>query len=315
MVRLLLDPFQVGFMQRALAAALLVGVLGGVVGVFVVLRRLQFVGDALTHTVFPGVVVAFLTGRSILLGALVFGLLTAVLLTLLTAHRRVTVDAGVAILLTSFFAAGVVLVSRTRGYTADLSLFLFGRILAIGADDLLQMGVVAALVLAALAALRKELLLRAFDPEGAAALGYRTVLLDLALNVLVALVVVAGVKAVGTVLVVALIMVPAATARLLTERVAGMTVLAAALGALGGWVGLAISYEASLQRGVRLAAGATIVVVLVGFFLVALAASALIDRGGPTDRGGSKRPAGPPRGSEGLPGPAGPPRGATGGAA
>jgi manganese/iron transport system permease protein len=320
---LLLDPFQVGFMQRALAAALLVGALGGVVGVFVVLRRLQFVGDALTHTVFPGVVVAFLTGRSILLGALVFGLLTAVLLTLLTAHRRVTVDAGVAILLTSFFAAGVVLVSRTRGYTADLSLFLFGRILAIGADDLLQMGVVAALVLAALAALRKELLLRAFDPEGAAALGYRTVLLDLALNVLVALVVVAGVKAVGTVLVVALIMVPAATARLLTERVATMTVLAAALGALGGWVGLAISYEASLQQGVRLAAGATIVVVLVGFFLVALAASALIARGGPTDRGGSKRPPGPlrtggppraPGPPQGAGAPAGSPRGASGSA-
>jgi manganese/iron transport system permease protein len=299
MGRLLLDPFQVGFMQRALAAALLVGVLGGVVGVFVVLRRLQFVGDALTHTVFPGVVIAFLTGRSILLGALAFGLLTAVLLTLLTAHRRVTVDAGVAILLTSFFAVGVVLVSRTSGYTSDLSLFLFGRILAIGPDDLLQMAVVAALVLAGLAALRKELLLRAFDPDGAAALGYRTVLLDLALNVLVALVVVAGVKAVGTVLVVALIVVPAATARLLTERVAGMTVLAAALGAVGGWMGLAISYEASLQQGVRLAAGATIVVVLVVFFLVALAASsgraalarALVDR-----EGGQRpdRPGNPP---------------------
>jgi manganese/iron transport system permease protein len=101
-------------------------------------------------------------------------------------------------------------------------------------------------------------------------------------------------------------MVPAATARLLTERVATMTVLAAALGALGGWVGLAISYEASLQRGVRLAAGATIVVVLVGFFLVALAASALTDRGSPTDRGGSKRPPGPPQGAGA---PAGPPQG------
>jgi manganese/iron transport system permease protein len=124
-------------------------------------------------------------------------------------------------------------------------------------------------------------------------------------------------------------MVPAATARLLTERVATMTVLAAALGALGGWVGLAISYEASLQQGVRLAAGATIVVVLVGFFLVALAASALIDRGGPTDRrgptdrGGSKRPPGPPRtgGPHRAPGPprgagapAGSPRGASGSA-
>jgi manganese/iron transport system permease protein len=270
--RLLLDPFQVGFMQRALAAALLLGAVGGVVGVFVVLRRLQFVAEALTHTVFPGVVVAFLAGRSVLLGALAFGVLTAVLLTLLTANRRVTADAGVAILLTSFFAVGVLLVSRTRGYTADLSVFLFGRILAVRPDDLVQMALVAAVALAGLAALRKELLLRAFDPEGAAALGYRTLLLDLALNVLVALVVVAAVKAVGTVLVVALIIVPAATARLVTERLAAMTALAAALGALGGWLGLALSYDVSLQRGVRLASGATIVVVLVAFFLVALAA-------------------------------------------
>jgi manganese/iron transport system permease protein len=271
MARLLVEPFQLGFMQRALAAVLLVGVLAAVVGVFVVLRRLAFVGDALTHTVFPGVVIAFLTGRSILLGALAFGVLSAVLLTVLTANRRVAVDAALAILLTSFFALGVVLVSRTRGYTADLSVFLFGRVLAVTRADLVQVAAVAAVVLLALLAIRRELLLRAFDPEGAAALGYRTGLLDLALNLLIALVVVAGVKAVGTVLMIALIIVPAATARLVTDRVGGMTALAAALGALGGYVGLVASYDLSLRQGVRLASGATVVVVLVGFFLVALA--------------------------------------------
>jgi manganese/iron transport system permease protein len=270
MSRLLVEPFQLGFMQRALAAVLLVGVLAAVVGVFVVLRRLAFVGDALTHTVFPGVVIAFLTGHSILLGALAFGVLSAVLLTALTANRRVAVDAALAILLTSFFALGVVLVSRTRGYTADLSVFLFGRVLAVTRTDLAQVAAVAAVVLLALLAIRKELLLRAFDPEGAAALGYRTGLLDLALNVLIALVVVAGVKAVGTVLMIALIIVPAATARLVTDRVGGMTALAAALGALGGYVGLVASYDLSLRQGVRLASGATVVVVLVGFFVVAL---------------------------------------------
>jgi manganese/iron transport system permease protein len=122
-------------------------------------------------------------------------------------------------------------------------------------------------------ALRKELLLRAFDPDGAAAMGYRVDLLDLVLNVLIALVVVAAVRAVGTVLVIALIIVPAATARLLTDRVATMVALACGLGALGGWLGLAVSYDVSVQRGVRLASGATIVVVLVGFFVVALAVS------------------------------------------
>jgi manganese/iron transport system permease protein len=266
---LLVDPFRIPYMQRALLEVLLLGALAGAVGVFVVLRRLAFVTDALTHTVFPGVVIASLLGHSLLLGALAFGVLTAVLLTWLGAERRVGVDAALAILLTSFFAFGVVLVSRTRTFTADLTVFLFGRVLAVDRADLLQTLLVAAVVLATLAALHKELVLRAFDPDGATAMGYRTVALDLALNLCIALVVVAAVKAVGTILVVALIIVPAATARLLADRVATMTVLACLLGAGGGWLGLAISYEVSVDRGVRLAAGATVVVVLVAGFLAA----------------------------------------------
>jgi manganese/iron transport system permease protein len=165
----------------------------------------------------------------------------------------------------------VVLVSRVQSYTTDLSGFLFGRILAVTWPALYQTLGVAGIVLAVLVALRKELVLRAFDPEAAAAMGYRVDLLDLVLNVLIAMVVVAAVKAVGTVLVIALIIVPAATARLLVDRVAGMIAIACTLGAVGGYLGLAISYEASLQRGVRLASGATIVVILVACFLVALA--------------------------------------------
>jgi manganese/iron transport system permease protein len=271
MSRPLIEPFQVAFMQRALLAVVVLGVLAGAVGVFVVLRRLAFVGDALTHTVFPGVVIAFLVGQSIFIGALVAALVSALLLTTLTSTRRVTPDAALAVLLTSFFAVGVVLVSRVQSYTTDLSGFLFGRILAVTWPALYQTLAVAAIVLVVLVALRKELVLRAFDPEAAAAMGYRVDLLDLVLNVLIAMVVVAAVKAVGTVLVIALIIVPAATARLLVDRVAGMIAIACGLGAFGGYLGLAISYEASLQRGVRLASGATIVVVLVACFLVALA--------------------------------------------
>jgi manganese/iron transport system permease protein len=142
------------------------------------------------------------------------------------------------------------------------------------------MAVVAGVVLLTLAALRKELLLRAFDPEGSAALGYRTAVLDLTLNLAVALAVVTAVKAVGTVLVIAMLVVPAATARLVTDRVAAMTAVSVVLGALAGWLGLAVSYQASLQWDVRLAAGATVVVALVCFFLLALGASALARRPG-----------------------------------
>jgi manganese/iron transport system permease protein len=272
----LLEPFHLPYMQRALAEVLLLGALAGVVGVFVVLRRLAFVADALTHTIFPGVVIAHLLDRSLLLGALAFGVLTAVLLAGITSgSRRVGADAALAILLTSFFSLGVVLVSRTRTYTADLTVFLFGRVLAVDRADLLATLALAAVVGGVLWALRKELVLRAFDPDGAAAMGYRTAALDLVLNLLIALVVVAAVKAVGTVLVVALIIVPAAAARLLADRVATTAVLAAALGALGGWLGLAASYEVSVDHDLRLAAGATIVVVLVGLFLVAAALAPL----------------------------------------
>ena len=271
---LLVEPFRLPYMQRALLEVLLLGALAGVVGVFVVLRRLAFVSDALTHTIFPGVVIAHLLDRSLLLGALAFGVLTAVLLTGITSSsRRVGADAALAILLTSFFSLGVVLVSRTRTYTADLTVFLFGRVLAVDRADLLQTLALAAVVTGTLWALRKELVLRAFDPDGAAAMGYRTATLDLVLNLLIALVVVAAVKAVGTVLVVALIVVPAAAARLLADRVATTVVLACAFGALGGWLGLAASYEVSVDHGVRLASGATIVVVLVGLFALAAAAA------------------------------------------
>jgi manganese/iron transport system permease protein len=271
----LLEPFTIPYMQRALVEVLALGALAGAVGVFVVLRRLAFVGDALTHTVFPGVVIAHLLGQSLLLGALAFGVLTALLLTGLGANRRVGADAALAILLTSFFSLGVVLVSRTRSFTADLTVFLFGRVLAVDRSDLAQTLAVAALVALVLVALRKELVLRAFDPEGASAMGYRTGALDLVLNLLIALVVVAAVESVGTVLVIALIVVPAAAARLLADRVATMTLVACLLGAAGGWLGLAISYEVSVDHGVRLAAGATIVVVLVGLFLLAAAVAPL----------------------------------------
>jgi manganese/iron transport system permease protein len=272
---LLVEPFRLPYMQRALLEVLLLGALAGLVGVFVVLRRLAFVSDALTHTIFPGVVIAHLLDRSLLLGALAFGVLTAVLLTGITTSRRVGTDAALAMLLTSFFSLGVVLVSRTRSYTADLSLFLFGQVLAVDRADLLQTLALAVVAGGTLWALRKELVLRAFDPDGAAAMGYRTAALDLVLNLLIALVVVAAVKAVGTVLVVALIIVPAAAARLLADRIATTTALACLLGALGGWLGLATSYEVSVDHGVRLAAGATIVVVLVALFALAAAAAPL----------------------------------------
>jgi manganese/iron transport system permease protein len=243
--------------------------------VHVVLRRREFIADALTHTVFPGMAAAFVLGGSLYVGALVTGALSAVLLTLLTRHRRVTSDAALAVLLTGFFSIGVILVSRSRSYTADLTVLLFGRVLAVDVSQIVATAATGLLVLAVLWALHKELVLLAFDAGAAEAVGYRVTTLDLVLNILITLMVVAAVRAVGSVLVIALLITPAAMARLLVHRSVGlMMAVAATLGALGGWLGLVVSYEGSVHHGWRLASGATIVLALTVGFVVVLAATA-----------------------------------------
>jgi len=272
-VSYLLEPFSSPFMQRALAEALLLGAVAAVVSVFVVLRRLAFVSDVLTHTVFPGVVIGFVVAGTsgIVWGALVFAVLSAVLITVLAARSRVTEDASMAIVLTGFFAVGVVLVSRQASFTSDLTAFLFGRILTVDRQQLVVTAVIGAVVLLLLGLLGKELLFRAFDPTGAEASGYRVLALDLVLNLAVALVVVAAVRAVGTVLVIALLVVPGAAGRLLSDRLAAITLIAVGTALLAGWLGLVASWQASVNHGLRLASGATVVLVLVLLYAVAAA--------------------------------------------
>lgn len=265
-VRLVTEPFRAPYMQRALVAVLLLALLAGVVGVVVQLRRLTFTSEALTHTVFPGVAIAFTTDQSLFIGALVAGVASAALLTLASRSRRIDDDAFLALILATFFSIGVVVVSRSSSYTSDLNALLFGRVLTVTERQLVETAVVAAIVLATLFLLRKELFLRAFDESAATALGYPVWLLDLVLNVLVALVIVASVRAVGTALVVALIITPAAIARLVCTRIHTMMFAAVAVGAIAGWFGLALSYDVSIHHDVRLATAPTIVVVLTAMF-------------------------------------------------
>lgn len=267
-IRFLTEPFEPAYMRRALAVTLVLSVLAGVVGVVVQLRRLSFLTDALTHTVFPGIAIASVTGRSLFLGALVAGALSAVALTLAARNRHLDQDAFLALLLASLFSVGVIVVSRHRTYATDLSALLFGRVLAVDRAEIVQTSLVAIVAIALLFAIRKELLLRAFDEESAEAMGYSLLGLDLVVNVVVALVVVAAVRAVGTALVVALLITPAATARLVCRRLGPLVAVSVLVGAIGAWLGLVISYDASTHHDVRLAAGATIVVVLTAIFAV-----------------------------------------------
>ncbi|HEX7096863.1 MAG TPA: metal ABC transporter permease [Acidimicrobiales bacterium] len=274
-IRLISEPFAAPYMQRALLAVLLLSVLAGVVGVVVHLRRLSFLTDALTHTVFPGVAIAFFTDNSVFAGALIAAVASAALLTLVTRSARVDDDAFLALVLATFFSVGVVVVSRNESFTSDLNELLFGRLLTVTDRQLVETALVTAAALVPLVLLRKEILLRAFNESAAVALGYPVWLLDLIQNVIVALVVVAAVRAVGTALVVAFVITPAAIARLLCSNVRTMVLVAVLTGAIGGWLGLAVSFDASVHHDVRLASAPTIVVVLTAMFAIVVVAQAL----------------------------------------
>lgn len=269
-----MEPFRSPYMLRALLQVLLLAVLGGVVGVHVLLRRLAFVTEALQHTVFPGIAAAFLLGHSLLLGALGAALATVVLLAVTTSARRLDRDGVLALLTAAAFATGVVLVSRGRSFQHDLTVLLFGRILAVDGRQLVETAVLAVACTATLVLLHKELVLLAFDEQAARALGYRPAVLEVVLNVVVALVVVAAIRSVGTVLVVAFLLTPAAAARSVTSSVPAAMGMAVAFSAVCGWIGLVVSFELSVDHGLDLASGATVVVVMTTGFMVAVVAGA-----------------------------------------
>jgi manganese/iron transport system permease protein len=259
-VHWVVEPFAYAFMQRALVEVILMGAVTGAIGTYVVLRGLSFLGDALSHAIFPGVVIAFLLGRSVFLGALAFGVLTSASIVVLATTRRVKEDSAIGVLFAGFFALGVVLISTTRNYTRDLAAFLFGNVLGVTTYDIGLSAVVGAVVLLLLVLFHKELLLVAFDREAAQAMGVPVFWVNLLLLVMISLTIVVSLSAVGNILVVAMLVTPAAAARLLTDRLPVMLGLSAAIGAMSGVAGLVISYHANV------AAGGTIVLVATGVF-------------------------------------------------
>jgi manganese/iron transport system permease protein len=260
----LTDPLQFSFMQLALVEVVLMGITCGLIGTYVVLRGMAFIGDALAHAIFPGVVIAFLLHASFFLGALLFGGVTAVAIGALARNRRVSEDTAIGVLFAGMFALGIVLISRVEGYTADLASFLFGNVLGVSAEDLVASVVIGALVLLLLVLFHKELVLVSFDNDMAEAAGLPVWLLNLGLLLLIAVTIVVSLRAVGNILVVAMLVTPAAAARLWTDRLRVMMGLSALFGALAGVLGLLVSYHANL------AAGGTIVLAITLWFGVSL---------------------------------------------
>ena len=260
----LLAPLEYEFFVRALVASALVGVACAVVGAFVVLKGMSFVGDAVSHSAFPGVVLAYLLGLPIILGGAVAAIGTALGIGALTRRSGLRADAVIGVLFAGMFALGVALFSSIPNYVGDLLHFLFGDVLGISFADLLSLSVLASLLLLIVWILWKELLFATFDPLGAGAAGLPVRRLDDLLLILIAVTIVVSLQAVGIVLVVAMITTPAATAQLLVKRFGQMIALAALIGVTSSIVGLYASYALDI------ASGASIVLTETFAFLVAL---------------------------------------------
>jgi manganese/iron transport system permease protein len=264
MIELLTAPFEFGFMERALVGGILVGAICAVVGTYVVLRGLAFIGDALAHAAFPGVVIAYMLKTNIHLGAAVFAVATALGIGFISRRARTSHDTTIGILFAGAFALGVVLMSTIQGYTVDLFSFLFGNILGVSGGDLVVVGILAGVVILAITLCYKQLLLLAFDPVVAEAMGYPVQALNALLLTLVALTIVISIQAVGIVLVVALLVTPSATAYLLTDRFLRMMFLGVLISTLAVVAGLYLSFY------LNVASGAAIVLVSTCLFFIIL---------------------------------------------
>lgn len=259
-------------LRRALVESVLAGAIGGVVGVRVVLRRLSFATMALTHATLPGVVIAAVLGINLLMGSAAFGLVVVLAIALLTRRSDLDESSGTGVVLVGGLGLGVLLASAQSGFTKDLTGYLVGSVLTVSTTDIWVTAAIGVIVITTVGAFAKELTITAFDQAGAAATGLSIWVIDAILLGVVQLTLVATVPTVGVVLSVALVVTPAATARMWTDRIPSATALAAAIGALCGPVGLFLS------RQYDVAAGATIALVAGAAFAVSAVATPLARR-------------------------------------
>ncbi len=259
MIDWLVTPMTYSFMQRGVLASIIVGVLCAVVGCYVVLRSMAFLGDAMAHAILPGVAIAYLLKGELLFGALAAAVIVALAIGLLTRQGALKEDTAIGILFAGALALGVALISTIKTYAVDLSHILFGNVLGVSENDLILTGILAIIVLATIGLLFKEFLVISFDPVLAATLRLPTELLRNVLLILLALTIVVSMQTVGVGLVAAMLVTPAATAYLLTRRLAPMMLIAAAIGGFASVAGLYASFYINVASGAAVVLIATII--------------------------------------------------------
>jgi ABC-type Mn2+/Zn2+ transport system permease subunit len=263
----LAEPFNYAFMVRGLMASMIVGIVCPILGTYVVLRGMAFLGDALAHIILPGVVIAFLLGWPLAAGALIVGVLAALAIGAISKRAEIKEDAAIGIVFAGAFALGVALISLQRSYAVDLAHILFGDLLGVSIPDLWLMAGLGTLVLLTIFAFYKEFLVLSFDPILATTLRLPVNFLQNLLLVLLAVVIVISIQSVGVALVLAMLVTPASAAYLLTRRLPYMMLSAAGIGAFSSLIGLYLSYYANVASGPAIVLAETAIFLLV--FLLA----------------------------------------------
>ena len=269
-IHIITEPLQYAFMVRGLIAAVMVGVVCSVLGTYVVLRRMAFFGDALAHTILPGVAIGYLLGGGahapLFWGGLVAGIVASLGIGAITKGGQIKEDTAIGIIFAGMFALGIAIISTVRSYTVDLSHFLFGDVLGVSTNDLWLSGIFGAIVLLLIFAFYKEFLVLSFDPTLAATLRLPVETLRYLLLLMIAITIVVSIQTVGVALMVAMLVTPAATASLLTRRLPTMMALSALAGAISGVGGLYISFYVNIASGAAIVLFATALFALVFFF-------------------------------------------------
>ena len=258
----LLRPFEFEFFRNGLAVATLAGALCGLVGVYVVLKGMSYIGHGLSHAIFGGFAASSLLGVNVLLGAGAWGLASALLINGITRRRVIGSDAAIGVITTASFALGLALIAIFGGTGQSFDAALFGSILGVATSDVLVVAAVFAFVVAVVAARYRALLFTTFDPEVAAVSGVSTARMDALLMLVLTAAILATMQVLGVTLVAATLVIPATVARMITDSFARMLWLATGIGALSGFVGMILSYHLDVQSGPT--------IVLVGAALFAL---------------------------------------------
>jgi ABC-type Mn2+/Zn2+ transport system permease subunit len=270
----LLEPFQFEFFRNGTLAAVMAGGLCGLIGVYIVLRGMSYIGHGLSHAIFGGAVVSFVLQWNFYLGAGLWGFLAAVLINQTVRRTRISADAAIGVITTASFAIGVALISRYRSFTRSFDAALFGNILGVTQQDLWVIAAVTLTAALAIFFLYKQLLFTTFDSEVAQIYGVRTEWIDTLFALILAGVLIASMQILGVTLIAAALVTPAITARLLTDSFNRMIIISTIIGAVTGFTGMVLSFY------VDVASGATIVLTQAMLFIIVLAVMSLLRQSG-----------------------------------